>query len=269
MKNNILFLGIAAGIAILTGAFSDQGEYPMEKPSQIPNQVHKWEIHDPHRPQPPAVDPGPAGPVVPPPSDAIVLFDGEGLDKWEDTRSKPTRWKVENGFMAVVKNTGNIQTKQSFGDCQLHIEWATPAEAEGEGQDRGNSGVFLMGLYEVQVLDCFQNQTYPDGMTAAVYGQYPPLVNACRPPGEWQSYDIVFLHPHFDSDGNLTRPATLTVFHNGILAQNNVELTGPTDHKKRPPYRAHPDKLPLLLQDHGNPVRYRNIWIRELPEIEE
>lgn len=215
------------------------------------------------------VAPGPSGQAIPPPSDAIVLFDGKDLFLWEHADGQPARWKVENGHMEVVKKTGDILTKQKFGSCQLHIEWAAPMEIEGEGQDRGNSGVFLMGLYEVQVLDCFQNRTYPDGMTAAVYGQYPPLANACRPPGEWQTYDIVFHRPIFNADGNLTKPAAITVFHNGILVQDNVLLTGPAVHKKRPPYKAHPDKLSLLLQDHGNPVRFRNIWIRELPEVQE
>jgi hypothetical protein len=241
----------------------------MDKTSQIRDQIDRWKIHDPDRPQPPVVNPGPDCPFVPPPSDAVVLFDGEDLSQWEDTKGQSARWKVVNGCMEVVKKTGDIRTKQNYGGCQLHIEWAAPAEVEGESQDRGNSGVFLMTLYEIQVLDCYQNKTYPDGMTASVYGQYPPLVNACRPPGEWQTYDIIFHRPRFSAEGALSRPATLTVLHNGILVQDNVELTGPTEHKKRPPYKVHPDKLPLLLQDHGNPVRYRNIWIRELSEAEE
>lgn len=241
----------------------------MEKKSLSSELVNKWKVHDPERPQPPVVDPGPSGLPVPPPSDAVVLFDGKDLFNWEHTDGQPARWKVENGYMEVVKKTGDIRSKQKFGDCQLHVEWAAPTELEGEGQDRGNSGVFPMSFYEIQVLDCYQNQTYPDGMTAAVYGQYPPLVNACRPPGEWQTYDIIFHRPHFNSDGRPTKPAYLTVFHNGILVQYNVELTGPMGHKVRPSYQAHPDKLPLLLQDHDNPVRYRNIWIRELPETKE
>ena len=266
MRGNITLVVIAIVVFILAGTFSCQGEKVMDKKTHAKDQVNKWKVHDPDRPQPPVVDLGPSSPAVPPPSDAVVLFDGKDLSQWEDTNGQPARWKVEKSYMEVVKKTGDIRTKQKFGDCQLHVEWATPAEAEGEGQDRGNSGVFLMALYEVQVLDCYQNQTYPDGMTAAVYGQYPPLVNACRPPGEWQTYDIIFFRPRFGVDGGLTRPATITVFHNGILIQDNVELTGPTEHKKRPPYNPHPDKLPLLLQDHDNPVRYRNIWIRELPE---
>ena len=224
----------------------------------------QWKIHDPERPLPPVVDPGPAGDPVPAPSDAIVLFDGSDLSQWSDGKGQPARWKIENGYMEVVKKTGSIRTVQGFGDCQLHIEWSAPLPAAGEGQGRGNSGVFLMDKYEVQVLDCYNNKTYADGMTAAVYGQYPPLVNACRPPGEWQTYDVVFSRPRFADDGSLIRPARMTVFHNSILVQDNVELTGPAAHKMRPPYKRHADKLPLSLQDHGNPVRYRNIWIREL-----
>ncbi len=226
--------------------------------------VMKWEIHDPDRPQPPVVDPGPAGKPVPAPSDAIVLFDGNDLSRWLDGKGQPARWKVENGYMEVVAKTGSIQTEQRFGDCQLHVEWASPIEVQGESQERGNSGVFLMNIYEVQVLDCYDNETYPDGMTAALYGQYPPLVNACRPPGEWQTYDIIFHRPRFDEAGQVTAPARFTVFHNNILVHDNAELVGPTAHKVRPPYKAHADRLPISLQDHGNPVRYRNIWIREL-----
>jgi hypothetical protein len=240
-----------------------QGESPMESKAQsdIP-----WKVHDPDRPMPPVIDPGPAGPQAPAPSDAVVLFDGTDLSLWEDAKGNPARWKVEDGAMEVVKKTGSIRTKDRFGSCQLHVEWASPAEVSGESQGRGNSGVFLMEIYEVQVLDCYQNATYADGMTASIYGQYPPAVNACRPPGEWQSYDIIFHRPIFDEDGKLKRPAYMTVFHNGVLVQDHMELTGPTAHKARPPYKAHADKLPISLQDHGNPVRFRNIWIRELPD---
>lgn len=226
--------------------------------------VEKWTVHDPDRPMPPVVNPGPAGNPVPAPSDAIVLFDGKDLSQWAHNRGQPARWKIEKGYMEVVAKTGAMRTKQNFGDCQLHVEWASPVEVKGESQERGNSGVFLMNIYEVQVLDCYNNKTYADGMTAALYGQYPPMVNACRPPGEWQTYDIVFRRPRFDEKGQLTSPARFTVFHNNILVHNDVELTGPTAHKARPPYKAHADKLPISLQDHGNPVRFRNIWIREL-----
>jgi hypothetical protein len=226
--------------------------------------LEKWAIHDLDRPVPPVVNPGPAGPPVPAPADAVVLFDGKDLSQWEDGKGGPAGWKVENGYAEVVAKTGSIRTKRGFGDCQLHIEWAAPVEVKGEGQERGNSGVFLMDTYEVQVLDSYDNRTYADGQAAAVYGQYPPLVNACREPGEWQSYDIIFHRPHFDTAGEVLEPARMTVLHNGVLVHDNVELTGPTAHKARPPYKAHADKLPLSLQDHGNPVRYRNIWLREL-----
>jgi len=217
-----------------------------------------------NRPIPPVVDPGPAGPPSPAPADAVVLFDGKDLAPWEDMKGNPAGWKVADRFMEVVAKTGSIRTKKGFGDCQLHIEWATPAVVAGEGQGRGNSGVFLMDTYEVQILDSYNNRTYADGQAASIYGQFPPFVNACRPPGEWQSYDIVFHAPRFGPDGSLLKPARMTIFHNGILVHDNAELTGPTAHKARPPYKAHPDKLPLSLQDHGNPTRYRNIWLREL-----
>jgi len=226
-----------------------------------------WKIHDMNRPVPPVIDPGTASTQeMPghPPSDAIVLFDGTNLSNWIGEEGKPAAWTVKDGYMEVKPKTGALSTKQPFGDCQLHVEFAEPLPAEGESQERGNSGVFLMGLYEVQVLDSYQNKTYADGQAAAVYGQYPPLANASRPPGQWQTYDIIFHRPHFDGSGKLLHPARVTVLHNGVLVQDNVELTGPTAHGARPPYKAGPDKLPLSLQDHGHLVRYRNIWIREL-----
>jgi Domain of Unknown Function (DUF1080) len=168
--------------------------------------------------------------------------------------------------MEVAPGTGNISTRQAFGDCQLHVEFAEPVPATGESQDRGNSGVFLQGLYEIQVLDSYHSKTYADGQAAAVYGQYPPLVNAARPPGQWQTYDIVFHAPRFDANGDVLHPARVTVLHNGVLVQDNVELTGPTAHGERPPYKKTPENLPLQLQDHHNPVRFRNIWIRQLAE---
>jgi hypothetical protein len=223
----------------------------------------EWPVHSMARPLPPVVTPGLGGN---PPSDAIVLFDGSGLSHWEMGRGDPVKWKIVDGVLEVVKGTGTLKTRRSFGDCQLHVEWSAPGEVAGKGQGRGNSGVFLMGIYEVQVLDSYDNTTYADGQASAVYGQFPPLVNACRPPGEWQSYDIIFHGPRFDESGKLVRPARMTVLHNGVLVQDNVALTGPTEYKARPPYEAHPEKLPLTLQDHGNPVRYRNIWIRNIPK---
>lgn len=229
--------------------------------------VGSWPPHTMDRPQPPIVTPAPAGAPVPAPSDAIVLFDGTSLANWRsaDPTKGAARWKVENGYMEVVARTGSIATVRGFGDAQLHVEFATPSPASPRtGQERGNSGVYLMNTYEVQVLDSYENVTYPDGHAAAIYGQYPPLVNASRRPGEWQTFDIVFRAPRFDAAGQLVSPARMSVLHNGVLVQDNVTLTGPTSHQRRPPYSAHPDRLPILLQDHGDPVRYRNIWIREL-----
>ncbi len=226
--------------------------------------LQKWSVHDRNRPMAPVVDPGPAGPPAPAPSDAIVLFGGKDLSEWTNAKGQPAGWRVADGYFEVVKGAGQIQTKRGFGDCQLHVEWASPSPPKGEDQDRGNSGVFLMNTYEVQVLDSYESKTYADGQAGAIYGQYPPLVNASRKPGEWQTYDIVFHAPRFDAGGAVQAPARLTVFHNGVLIQDDEELTGPTAHKARPPYKAHADKLPLALQDHGHPVRFRNIWIREL-----
>jgi len=231
----------------------------------------KWKIHDMDRPVPAVVDPGTAStPDAPgrPPSDAVVLFDGKDLSKWAHKDGSAAKWKVENGYFEVVPKTGYVYTRESFGDCQLYVEFSEPSPAKGESQDRGNSGVFLQGLYETQVLDSYQSKTYADGQAGAIYGQYPPLVNASRAAGQWQTYDIVFHGPRFDKDGKLVRPARETVFHNGVLVQDNVELSGPTAHGARPPYKAHAEKLPLALQDHSHPVRYRNIWIRELKTAE-
>jgi hypothetical protein len=224
-----------------------------------------WPQHSMERPRPKVVTPSAMIPTPPPP-DAVILFDGQSLGGWHvrDSVQQAARWKVTNGYMEVVAGAGGIETGQGFGDVQLHLEWMTPNPPEGTGQDRGNSGVFLMERYEVQVLDSYQNDTYPDGQAGAIYGQYPPLVNASRAPGEWQSYDIVFHRPHFKSDGSLESPARITVLHNGILVQDNVTLVGPTSNQRRDPYVAHPDKLPLALQDHGFPVRFRNIWVRNL-----
>lgn len=225
----------------------------------------EWPQHSLDRPRPPAVNVRGAV-TTPPPADAIVLFDGTGLARWVsgDSAAATARWKVENGYVEVVRGTGGIATRDSFADVQLHVEFMSPAAATGEGQNRGNSGVFLMGRYEVQVLDSWRNDTYPDGQAGSLYGQFPPLVNASLPPGEWQSYDIVFIAPRFDASGKLVSPARLTVLHNGVVVQHDRELLGPTSHRTRAPYEAHPARLPISLQDHGDPVRFRNIWVRNL-----
>ena len=204
-----------------------------------------------------------------PSSDAIVLFDGTTgiIDReWEDSRGNPTRWILQEGALVCVKGSGVIQTKRKFMDFQLHIEWRAPAEIEGEGQGRGNSGVFLQGLYEVQILDSYNNKTYRNGQAGSVYKQYAPLVNACRKPGEWQTYDIIYTAPRFGNDSTTYfTPPRVTVLHNGVLIQNNVSLSGPTLYIGIPEYsiKKHGPE-PLVLQDHGNPVAFRNIWIREL-----
>ncbi len=229
----------------------------------------RWKPNDPDRPVPPVIVPGTASTqdtAGRPPSDAIVLFDGKDLSQWATEDGQPAKWKVADGYIEVVPHSGIIRTRQPFGDCQLHVEFAEPVPPVGEDQGRGNSGVFLMGLYEIQVLDSYQSKTYADGQASAVYAQFPPQVNASRAPGQWQTYDIIFHGPRFDKDGKVLRPARVTVLHNGVLVQDNVELSGPTGHHVRPPYKPTPDKLPLSLQDHGNPVRFRNIWIRELGE---
>ncbi|NLF38102.1 DUF1080 domain-containing protein [bacterium] len=246
---------------------------PEEKPGYddtpiIPGQT--WKVHDKNRPQPRVVTPGTASTqdkAGAPPSDAIVLFDGKDLSKWTGKDGK-AEWKVENGYMEVVPKAGSIRTKEQFGDGQLHVEFAAPSVVKGDSQGRGNSGVFLMGIYEVQVLDCYQNPTYPDGTTAAIYGQWPPLVNACRKPGEWQTYDIIWVGPRFEGE-KLIRPAHLTVIQNGIVVHHDKMLIGPTTHRAVQPYKAHPPVGPLELQDHGDLVRFRNIWYRPLKDYDE
>lgn len=220
-----------------------------------------WRVHDGARPQPQAIVPGEAGG---PPSDAVVLFDGTDLSGWESVKGGPALWKVENGYMEVVPQSGSIKTKATFGDCQLHLEWAAPEVIEGEGQGRGNSGVFLMGIYEIQVLDSYENPTYSDGVAGAIYGQRPPMVNPIRKPGEWQTYDVVWYAPRFEGD-LLIRPPFVTVFFNGVLIHHNYQLIAPTGHKNVPAWNPHPPVGPLQLQDHRNPVRFRNIWYRPIP----
>ena len=227
----------------------------------------KWRAHDMNRPRPPVIDPGTASTQEQagrPPSDAIVLFDAKDLSQWERQppkndadQSKEPKWKIENGYMEVVPRTGSIFTKEKFADAQIHIEWATPTVVKGNSQGRGNSGIFITGHPEIQVLDSYENDTYPDGQAAAIYGQYPPLVNACRKPGEWQTYDIIYEAPRLDENHKVVKPAYYTVLHNGVLVQNHVEVPGSAV------------ECTLGLQDHGNPVRYRNIWVRRLKGYDE
>lgn len=207
-------------------------------------------------PEPPVVDPGPTGS---PPSDAIILFNGKDLSQFDGGE----KWVVE-GDTASPRG-GDIRTKSSFGDCQLHLEWASPAKVTGRSQGRGNSGVFMAGLYEIQILDSFENKTYFDGQAGALYKTKPPLVNACRKPGEWQSYDIIYNAPRFDEHGTLLKPGYITVLHNGILVQNHTEILGETTYEQPPILKPH-GPAPIRLQFHGNPVRFRNIWLREIPE---
>ena len=221
----------------------------------------KWRVHDISRPHPRVVTPG-AGNE--PPSDAVVLFDATNLDEWRASDGSEAKWKIEGDHMEVTK-TGDIHTVEQFGDCQLHLEWASPSVVEGDSQGRGNSGVFLMGLYEIQVLDGYDNPTYADGLTGAIYGQYPPFVNACRAPGEWQSYDVIFEAPRWQG-GKLSTPAFMTIIHNGVLLHHRQEIQGPTGHGNLASYDPpHDAEGPLSLQDHGGDlVRYRNIWMRRL-----
>lgn len=222
-----------------------------------------WRVHDKDRPNPPVVTPGATfSHGAPPPGDATVLFDGTDMSAWVADSGGPAKWKVQDGYAEVSK--GSIHTKKEFGDFQLHLEWASPAEVKGDSQGRGNSGVFLHGRFEVQVLDSYNNKTYADGQAGGLYGQWPPLVNPVKPPGEWNTYDIVFEAPHFDADGKLTKPGYVTLFFNGVCVHNRKELNGPTNHRATDPYTAYSGMGPIGLQDHGNPGHYRNIWIRPL-----
>lgn len=224
-----------------------------------------WRQHDTDRPRPALVTPGATAAAAP--SDATVLFDGSSLMAWRsDSGTQPARWVMRDGYMEAAPGTGALQTAVPLGDMQLHLEWATPVPATGRGQGRGNSGVIIMGRYELQILDSYDNTTYADGQAGAVYGQYPPLVNASRPSGAWQSYDIIFHGPRWSTAGALTRPARITAFHNGVLVQDDVALWGGTNWLRSLPYEPHAARLPLVLQDHSNPIRFRNIWVRELPE---
>ncbi len=270
---------LGASLALAAGAAAQQTKAKQTKSTHergtalgyddtpmLPGQ--KWRVHDIRRPRPRVVTPG--AQCGQPPSDAVVLFDGKDLSKWEQHGKKknagkvgPAVWKVANGYLEVVGGAGDLVSKEKFGNAQYHVEWAAPTPPTGTSQLRGNSGILLMKLYEIQVLDSYNNPTYADGGAGAIYGQWPPLVNASRKPGEWQSYDIVFEAPLF-ANGKLVKPAYVTVFLNGVLLHHRQEITGPMAHRIVRTYEPHGPEEPLALQDHNMPVRYRNIWVRRL-----
>ncbi len=259
--------------AFAAGDTSTQGE-KIDGFTDTPMEADgKWHVHDPARPQPPVVTPGAAfSQAAPAPSDAEVLFDGHGLAKWENIQGGDATWKTNDDYVETAPRGGGIRTRGKWADFQLHVEWASPNPPRGTSQGRGNSGILINNMYEVQVLDSYQAKTYADGQAGAIYGQSPPLVNACKPPGVWQTYDIVFESPRWNDQGELTKKAVITVLQNGVVIQNHYELVGMTDGinslqpwkslSKYPP--AHPPEVFVQLQDHNNPVRFRNIWIRPL-----
>jgi hypothetical protein len=227
----------------------------------------RWRVHDLERPQPAEVTPAPPEAPARPPSDAVVLFDGTDLSKWAGAKGGKAGWKVENGY-AEVNGTGDIRTVDAFGDCQLHIEWATPDPPQGDPYNRGNSGVFFFGKYELQIFESYKAGIYADGQAAAIYGQHPPRVNASRKPGAWQAFDVLFTAPRF-KDGKLDAPAYMTVLHNGVLVHHHAAVLGATAHRSLPKYAPHDPKGPIVLQDHKSPVRYRNIWVRPVKGYDE
>jgi hypothetical protein len=257
-----LSLTLAAAVVLTLNAQTQKAPTGYDDTPLLP--YGKWRIHDGSRPQPKVVTPQ-SFVAVPPPSDAAVLLGaGSDLSQWQTAKGTPAPWVMTDGVLPTGK--GGIRTKAEFTDIQLHVEFATPSKVIGDSQERGNSGVFLANEFEIQVLDSFNNVTYPDGQAAAMYGQYPPLVNASRPPGEWQSYDIFFKAPRFDDQGKVVSPAIVTVLHNGVLVHSARAFLGGTEHKRIDPYRPSMARGPIGLQDHGNPVRYRNIWVREWVE---
>lgn len=244
----------SAGTLLFAVLFTSNYLLAQERPTIEPKLTEVWE------PVPVKITPGENNA---PPSDAIILFDGKDLNEWTNGQGGLPEWTVADGAMTVKPRTGAIKTKQKFGDFQLHIEWRSPSEVKGEGQGRGNSGIFMMERYELQVLDSYESKTYPNGQAGSLYKQGIPLVNACKAPGEWQTYDVIFMAPVFTEKGTLKTPARITVLHNGVLIQNNFELRGPTEYNRIPMYAAH-GKASLMLQDHGDLVSFRNIWVREL-----
>jgi hypothetical protein len=260
----VLALGAAAFAALHAQQAQPQTKLGYDDTPMQPN--GKWHVHDGTRPQPRIVTP--AANIGGAPSDAITLIGaGNDLSAWQGADGAAASWNMKDGVVETGK--GIIRTKQEFTDFQLHVEFATPDVVKGDSQGRGNSGVFLLGVFEIQVLDSYQNPTYPDGQASAMYGQFPPLVNASRPPGAWQAYDIVFTAPRFGGDGAVQKPAIVTVFHNGVVVHHATPFWGPTTHRAIRPYAASNAKGPIGLQDHGNPIRFRNIWIRPLKAEDE
>lgn len=268
MRYGSCFLVVAVAAALRLGAAEPAIEGFRDTPL-LPGT--KWHVHDPDRPQPPVVTPGPTfSQSAPAPSDAELLFDGKDISKWQSERGQAAPWVITNGYMETAARQG-IRTRGKWADFQLHLEFATPIPATGTGQGRGNSGVLINNLYEVQILDSYKDKTYPDGQCGAIYGQSPPLVNASRPPGEWQTYDIVFESPRWNEQKELVKKATITVIHNGVLVQNHYELMGATDGIGAVPWKSlskygapHDPETFIQLQYHNNPLRFRNIWIRKL-----
>ena len=274
-KRPLFLLVSAALLTFIPGGFTADDKPKKKTPPtgytdtpQLPDQ--KWKVHDDERPRPPVVTPGESfSHGAPAPSDAVVLFDGTDLSKWKNQKTgEAATWKVENGYMEVAPKTGTIMTKDEFGDFQLHLEFATPEEVVSASQGRGNSGVIIYGKYEIQVLDSYNNKSYADGQAGAMYGQFPPLRNAAKKPGEWQSYDIIFEAPRWEGE-ELVKKASVTVIHNGVVLHNRKEFIGAVSHRNVGKYSKHPPKGPIVLQDHGNPMRFRNIWIREIGEYDQ
>jgi hypothetical protein len=263
MRGKVMKAGL---VLVIVGALCTIG-ISQEAENRPMKHNGKWAVHDDNEPKPEVKRPG-AKPGDPP-SDAIVIFDGTDTTKLSAENGDPTRWIInDEGALECTRKAGTVRTKQEFGSIQLHIEWATPKKIEGSGQGRGNSGIFFQGIYELQVLCSHENPTYADGQAGAIYGQKKPLVNVSRPAGEWQTYDVIYHRPIFKGKTNeVIRPGTITVFHNGVLIQDNWEIKGTTHHKRTADYRYHADKLPLKLQDHNNAIRYRNIWVREIDDI--
>ena len=282
MKTKIVFLTVLSAVAAVSVHAQTANAPIAPKPKMIETIIDgvagfqdtpmqpdgKWHVHDPARPQSPIVTPGTFSQLAPPPSDATVLFDGKDLSQWHDKgNGGPAQWRVEDGVAVSAK--GDIVTTNKFGDIQLHLEFREPTPPKESGQGTGNSGIYFMGLYEIQILDCYINKTYADGATGGLYGQHPPLANACRPPGEWQTYDCIFTAPRFAANGEVSSPAYLTAMLNGVVVQNHQAFRGATNWRSPGKYTAHAAELPLALQYHNNSVSFRNIWVRPVPLVNE